>query len=227
MDVRIVCEGSTDWTVLEVVVRAALGDAQTTVAIVQPDFDALRSKTPDVLATGWTGVRAYLRGGGAQVAAEHCDTFVVQVDADIRTRPQIAEAVGGQPDPAGLDSLCDHVKGWFAGGVPASVVIVLPREATEAWLLAVHTRIVDVESIFDPARELVARGLIGGEQHVPAKGEIAYRKLAAPLARVVGDRKALARVPELERFVGKLRQAERRVRKAKKQERLVRRVMEE
>jgi hypothetical protein len=217
--VFIVCEGSTDFPVLRLVVRAVLPEPDLIVEFVQPDLDALKAKAVGAIAPGWTGVRTYLQSAASTLLARQVDVLIVHVDADVpRVAPQIArklrDASSDEPD---LAPLCDHVKSWFAGGVPESAIVVIPRDATEAWLLAVQTRAIDVESNLAPASTLRAKGLLASTARGdPNKERAVYAKLAAPLGDLIADRKQLARVPELERFVGKLRSRARALRRAKK-----------
>jgi hypothetical protein len=102
------------------------------------------------------------------------------------------------------------------GGVPDSVVIALPREDIESWLLAARTKLKNVEGIIDPAEELAARQLVARTiKGKPAKDKTVYRALASPLPTLTRDRNKMRAVPELERFVGKLREHVRRLQKGK------------
>ncbi|TKD03515.1 hypothetical protein [Polyangium fumosum] len=114
-----------------------------------------------------------------------------------------------------LSPLCTHIKSWMAGGVPPSAIITLPREATEAWLLAVHTRQKNVEFIEAPARALADAGLVPMTERGIHKSPVRYAELAGALARVLGEAKGLRQLPELGRFVGKARDVLHRVKKAK------------
>jgi hypothetical protein len=199
--VGIVCEGSTDFAVLRVVCGELLGIKDLSVTLLQPRFDLLATHAP-----GWQGVRRFLQQTGRTLAASEQDLIVVHMDADVRHLPEIARHLGmGAGED--LAPLCDHVKSWMAvddGGVPESVVIVLPREATEAWLCAVATHRADVESIARPAEELHKAGVLGDRGGTVEKRAVHYATLAAGLAPLLRDRRRLAKVPELARFVGKV-----------------------
>lgn len=222
MDIRIVCEGSTDSAVLRVVMGVVLKDYIPVINMIHPDEDALRKKPkerpPGTLGPGWQGVRAWLkRGAAVHAALAGADLLVVHVDADIRRENEIARGLRApESGEDQLDPLCEHVKTWFAGGVPPNAIVVLPREATEAWLLAVHSRLINVEADPMPAKTLQATGLIGTKGVDPHKRPVRYRELAASLAVLIADSRQLARVPELERFVNKLRSLARVLRRAKK-----------
>jgi hypothetical protein len=129
------------------------------------------------------------------------DLVIVHVDASIRKLPELARAL----EDDALDTLCDHVKGWIGPSVPDSVIITLPREELEAWLLAGSTRLKDVERVDDPLAVLVERGLLATEGGRPGKRSRVYAELMRPWRGRLGDRKLLGAVPELERLCGKLR----------------------
>jgi hypothetical protein len=212
--VGIVCEGSTDFAVLRVVCGEVLGTKDLSVTLLQPRFDALAGRAGGTPGPGWQGVRAFLQQTGQRLGAAAQDVIVVHVDADIRHLAEIERRLGESADGEELAPLCDHVKSWIPGGVPESVVIVLPREATEAWLCAVATHRADVESIRKPADELRSAGVVGTRGETAEKLASAYAALAAGLGPLLRDRRKLARVPELERFAGKVAARARAVRRA-------------
>lgn len=211
MRVGIVCEGSTDFAVLRVLCGELLGARDLVPTLLQPRLDLLAARAGDTAGPGWQGVRAFLQRA-ALAAADH-DVIVVHVDADIRHLPEIARHLGADADGEDLEPLCDHVKSWMTGGVPGSVVIVLPREATDAWLCAVATHRANVEGIAEPADELRDAGLIGARGGTAEKRAIEYAALAVGLGPLVRDRRKLAKVPELARFVGKIAARARAVRR--------------
>lgn len=200
MRVGIVCEGSTDRVVLEAVATEVLRDQQPTFSLLQPDFDRLRrphdARKP---ATGWQAVRSFLKAGNVQVTP--LDLVIVQIDASVRHLDEVARLL----DDEEIDTLCDHVKEWIGRPVPDAALITLPREEIETWLVAANTRRKDVESFEDPVAILVDAGLLDARKSRPVKESRAYEMLVPPLRRLLGDRKRLRAVPELERFCTKLR----------------------
>jgi hypothetical protein len=213
MRVSVVCEGSTDFPVLDVVIRAAIPKSKPISRHVQPNYDALRQRLPGTPGPGWQGVRRFLKSPSLAVALEHCDVLIVQVDASIRKLREIATQLpgAGEDDPI-LELLREHVVGWFGATPTAKAVIVLPKEETESWLVAVHTNRHNVEEIEDPVGELVAKGLIPISENEPWKAQARYTVLAAPLERLVKNEKKLRGLTELDGFVSKLRRIERRLR---------------
>lgn len=207
MRVEIVCEGSTDYEVLRAIVAEVLATHEPTFSLLQPPFDRLErlphARKP---AGGWQAVRSYLRAGRLQAGLAAIDLVVVHVDASIRKLPEIAGALTADE----LEALCDHVKGWIGDPVPDSVIIALPREELETWLLAANTRVKNVERIDDPVGVLVDKGLLTTERGRPAKRSRDYAELMIAWRGRLGDAKLLRTVPELERLCAKLRALGRR-----------------
>lgn len=211
MRVGIVCEGSTDYRVLQAVCRQVLGVNGLVITLLQPNIDALRARAPGA-APGWQAVRAFLGQTHASLAAAQFDVLVIQVDADIRSLPAVARALASPGDEE-LQALCDHVKSWMRGSVPESAVIALPRESIEAWLVAAVTNRHDVESIARPVEDLCDAGILGRRDSGPHKDPAVYESLATRLTPILRDGRKLGKVPELARFAGKLSARARVVRK--------------
>jgi hypothetical protein len=205
MRVGIICEGSTDFVVLEALALELL-PAEECVQL-HPDFDRLRVSGDAAHAPGWQGVRKFLQTSGPALGLLVYDLLLIQVDASIRKLKELKLACpeGEGDESETLDSLRAHVESWAADELPESAVVVLPREELETWLVAAHTNLKTVESLEDPAAELVARGLIGVKRNKPDKDAKVYRTLAVPLVKFARDRKKTRQVPELERFIGELR----------------------
>lgn len=216
MKVGIICEGSSDFVLLEALALDLL-PADECVQL-HPDFDKLRATGDSSHAPGWQGVRKFLQTSGPALALAVYDVIVIQVDASIRKLRELKlpqpEALEGEPEP--LDALCDHIKSWATDGLTESAVIALPREDIEAWLVAAHTRVKDVEALGNPASELATHGIIGTVNGKPSKNAEAYRELAVPLVKLARDAKRVRAVPELERFANKLRARARKVRGSKR-----------
>ncbi|WP_437935009.1 hypothetical protein [Sorangium sp. So ce341] len=203
MIVGVVCEGSTDSAVLRAVCAEVLGNAGLVFRLLQPDFDRIRQRDPAAPGPGWQGVRKFLQDPANMYMAATLDVLVVQVDADIRELPEINKQLDVDEDEE-LRPLCSHVKGWMAGGAPDSAVIVLPRESTEAWIVAAVTRKKDVEAIDDPAQALVDAGVIRAVKGKPDKRAADYETHIPALLAKLKEPKELRAIPELARFVGKL-----------------------
>jgi hypothetical protein len=205
--VGVVCEGSTDAVVLRAIVRALCAPQDPLFSVLQPPVSA----SGHVGLGGWQAVRSFLRGPPAYLAAARLDMIVVHVDADIRGDPEVAPYLVPEEGDEDLDPLCRHVKLWMTGGVLDSMVIVLPRESTETWLLSATTNRKNVEAIPHPVEALVEVHALAAAKGKGAKVAAAYEEMVKPLLPKLGKPKELAAIPELERFVGKVRARIRRV----------------
>jgi hypothetical protein len=216
MRVGIICEGSTDFVVLEALALNLLPADEC--VLLHPDFDKLQSTGDPTHAPGWQGVRKFLHTSGPALGLLVYDMLVIQVDASIRKLKELRLSMPEEEDagPETLEALREHVESWAAGELPEGAVIVLPREELEAWLLAAHTNLKDVESIEDPAGELASRGFIKIKKGKLDKDSKVYRTLAVPLVKLAREQKKVRKLPELERFVGELRARSRKARSSRR-----------
>lgn len=200
MRIGIICEGSTDSAVLRAIVREVCAPPDLVFSALQPRSDAIGQ----VGLGGWQAVRKFLQQASATILAAQLDMIIVHVDADIRELDEVAKHLDAEAGDEALDPLCRHVKSWMTAGVPESVIIVLPRESTEAWLLAANTRRKHVETIGNPAQELAGAGIIAHPTGKGAKDPAEFVRLLAPLLPKLKKPSELAGVPELQRFVSKI-----------------------
>jgi hypothetical protein len=216
MRVGIICEGSTDFVIIEALALELL-PADECVQL-HPDFDKLQSTGDPSHAPGWQGVRKFLRTSGPALALSIFDVIVIQVDASIRKLEELGlmRSKEAADAPESLEVLYEHVESWAPEGLPESAIITLPREELEAWLVAAHTHLKDVEALEAPAGELAARGVIGKRRGKPDKNAAAYRTLAESVVKLARDAKKVRKVPELERFVGRLRARARQVHRSRR-----------
>lgn len=191
MRVGIVCEGRTDFVLLEQVALAVFGPCE--IDPLQPLRDALDPRRWK--AGGWTQVRAWCLARDAEQIADDMsmgamDALVIQVDGDLCGREGL---------PRDRAALCAHIReGWLGGGrLPPGVVICIPAMATDTWLAAALSAgpvSRDLEADPTPVVRLEARGV--------GKNQYDYASHAPRLRdRVPLIREALS---ELDRFVGKL-----------------------
>jgi hypothetical protein len=215
MRVGVICEGSTDFAVIEAL-ALELMPADECVQL-HPNFDRLRAGDMSA-GTGWQAVRKFLRNAGPGLGLGLYDALIVQVDASIRLTGELAKAklracADGEPD---LLPLCEHVRSWAEGSLPEGAVIALPREDLESWLLAAHTNLKHVEAETDAAEELAARGLIARTtKGAPNKDATRYRELSGALTQLAKQPKKRREVAELDRFVDKLLSLARAIRRKK------------
>jgi hypothetical protein len=201
MRIGIICEGGTDDAVLRAILRETCAPGDLVFSSLQPKVDEIGH----IGLGGWQAVRKFLQQSSAMIIAAQLDMIIVQVDADVRRLPEITKHLDAEDGDEELDPLCRHIKGWMSAGVPESVIIVLPRESTEAWLIAASTNLKKIETIEGPARVLADMGLIAGSKGKGAKNPAAFGDLVARLLPSLKKPAKLAAVPELERFVSKIR----------------------
>ncbi|WP_437753848.1 hypothetical protein [Sorangium sp. So ce1389] len=203
MRVGVICEGSTDFAIIEALALELIQADEC--VLLQPSFDRLQAGDTSI-GTGWQAVRKFLRQSGPALGLGVYDVIVVQVDASVRlvgeVQRQLRERSDDEPE---LAPLCEHVRGWANGTLPSTAVVALPREEIENWLLAAHTNLRSVEAFPDAAEVLAERGLIARRKNGdPDKDANRYRALAAPLVRLAGQPRRRRHVAELDRFVCKL-----------------------
>lgn len=214
MNVGIICEGTTDYEVLTVVVHKVIAPRIPAFTLLQPDGDRLAGPFSGPVSSGWHAVRKFLQTSEAGLGIGSFDLVIVHVDADVEALVVGASARDEGDERGGLDALCRHVKGWIGGDVPANVVIVLPRASIEAWLVALHTNYKNVEAITDPAAVLADNGLLPRHGDVIEKKRAAYRRLVATLPALMKDPRRVDALPELRRFMGKVASRHREVLRA-------------
>lgn len=195
LQIAFVCEGPTDSPILEAVVEAILG-ADYVPLYLQPERDMLSDGESwgdgnDDRVRAWCEQRA----GNLEYAVYGADVIIVQLDAD-RCAKYGASSTA---------ELCATVKGWLgASASDARLVIVLPAQATESWLVAAHGALSpQLERVRHPEERLAALGKLERDHDGRAiKSRQRYVSLAERL------REELPRVrgvlDELERFASKL-----------------------
>lgn len=123
MNVGIVCEGRTDFILLEQVVLAVFGPSD--IRPLQPVRDALDPTRWS--EAGWTQVRRWCEARGAggitdELEMGGLDVIVLQVDGDLR---------GQQGMPSTRAALRDHIKAAWIG--PPAPPPTLSSSASRRW----------------------------------------------------------------------------------------------
>lgn len=202
MRVGIVCEGRTDFILLEQVVLAVFGPCE--IDALQPMRDAL---APNRWAdAGWTRVKEWCEerrseGIADEMAIGAIDVVVVHVDGDL---------CGQHGLPATRTDFCDHIKAAWIGPAtpPPGTVICIPAQATDTWLAAALDGDIAtpaLETDRNPLAHLVRLGVLSPTQAgetAPRKSQYAYAARAGVLnATASALRTSLT---ELDRFMIKL-----------------------
>lgn len=191
LKIGFVCEGPTDTPILEAVIEAIFGEFEA--RYIQPDVSNLG---------GWSGggdtrVEQWCRRSGHGLAYLLFDTdlLVVQLDGDRCPRLGAADTT----------QLCAVVKGWLgAGAREPKLVIAIPAQASEAWLVAAHMATTPaLEQQHHPEDLLAQRKLLRrGADGRAVKERATYVELAVRLRERLAEARRV--LPELERFADKL-----------------------
>lgn len=201
LQVAFVCEGPTDTPILEAVVEAVFGPDFESLYL-QPERDTLSDEESwgdgnDDRVRGWCLQRA----DSLEWAVYTADVIVIHLDADRCAKFGTSST----------EELCQVIRGWLGRSADDErLVIVLPAQASEAWLVAAHCApAADLESQKRPAEQLAAAGLIErDEEGRPRKDRARYEDLSKRLSNELPRIRAV--LHELERFASKLeRQAQR------------------
>ncbi len=190
--VAFVCEGPTDVEVFRVLVEHILGRPIRPLYL-QPDLDALDPAGGDTRVERWCRAN----GPGLQWLLEWqaVDLLLVHLDADRCARFGVADTAG----------LCATIKGWLgAGAARPELLIALPAQATEAWLVAAHRPSTPaLEATPRPENALAELGLLDRDRRGRSlKSAPRYAPMARTLAGRLDDVRPV--LPELDRFVRKL-----------------------
>lgn len=169
--IYFVTEGPTDQIVLEGLVANWLGEEDFISRNIQPPSSAYAEGLETNLSDGWKGVVAWCQGqrpagpAGRDEVLALADCLFIHVDADIATDPDfVTPSFNGTIPPASnaTNWIRDHITSWLGGTLPANVVLCVPSQDLEAWILcALHPDIADnhtpVECKEEPAALLYQR----------------------------------------------------------------------
>lgn len=190
--VGFVCEGPTDVLVLRALVEHVAG-GPIDARYIQPDLDGLDRSGGDTRVERWC--RGNGHGLGWLLEWQGIDLLVVHLDADRCPKYGAADTA----------ALCATIKGWLGpGAARPELVIVLPAQATEAWLVAAHrAQTPAVEAMPHPENALASLGLLSRDAAGrPLKAPDRYGPMAAALVEQLDAVRPVLR--ELRRFLEKL-----------------------
>lgn len=133
---QVVCEGETDFVVIEAATKALFPTRSIVLTMIQPDTsEAFR--TLGAHGGGWKGVRGWCKlilplfGVSATPKA-----LILHLDADVADDPEVGCAQECPPATATTTALRQFVtREWCAGAVPEQTVFCTPSKNTEAWVL--------------------------------------------------------------------------------------------
>lgn len=192
LTVAFVCEGPTDVNVFEPLIAHVTGRTLQPVYL-QPSLDRVDAPGGDTRVEQWCKANGYALEWLLQFQA--IDLLIVQLDADRCAKYRAADTT----------ALCATIKGWLGPGArQPALLIVLPSQATEAWLVAAHQPSTPaLEAVPHPEDALAKLGLLTRRKDgTPYKDPTRYGPLTATLIEQLD---AVAPVlHELRRFLKKL-----------------------
>lgn len=185
-NIGIVCEGPTDFTILQSVINAITGESNYILPL-QPEPDLLGR-----YGNGWKGVLKWCTDNAAN--KEHLmndiqpalDLLVIQMDGDVSRKEKPAHcccsssicSARGHLDPVFCDTTkcpvilpCGSHNGPITGYMEHlkelissrlinidNTCIVIPCDSIEAWIVAAYDGLNDVEFVSDPWEHIIAQG---------------------------------------------------------------------
>lgn len=220
---RIVCEGDTDFVVLDAALSAVYGEH--TATMIQPEKSLFAGRAYTEMGSGWRGVKKWCEqardefGGLKQrlgvMLVGGADALIIHVDADIADHLDCRHPCPPASDTA--DAVRSHVLRW--GGekeLPDGVVLCVPAQSTETWVIAA----LDPGSLFvagdveckDAEAYLCGRKGPKLVARKSGKGHKGYRKHTgrfAEAAKIVRDNwpRVRATCSQASRFTAELGQA--------------------
>lgn len=133
--VQVVCEGDTDFVVIEAATKALFPTKSIVLTMIQPDTSL--AFTLGEHGGGWKGVRSWCKqvlplfGLNAGPKA-----LILHVDADVADDPEVNCAQKCPPATATTTALRQFViREWCAGAVPRQTIFCTPSMNIEAWVL--------------------------------------------------------------------------------------------
>ena len=169
--IYFVTEGYTDQIIIQGLIEQWLGDEDFTVSHIQPPSSAYAEGLDSNLSEGWKGVLAWCSGqrmggkAGRDEAFRQADCLIIHMDADVATDPNFkSPAFDGSCPPVknACDWVLDHLSASLGGTPPLNVVLCVPAQDMEAWVLcALHPDVADgnapIECRQEPGALLVQR----------------------------------------------------------------------
>lgn len=217
--IYFVTEGPTDKIVVEGLIAHWLAGEDFISRQVQPPSSAYTEGLDTNLSTGWKGVRDWCEGkrsggpAGRDETLGQADCLIIHVDADVATDTDFKTPSFAGPCPPAqnaCDWIRDHLTSLLGGILPPNVVLCIPSQDLEAWVLcALHPDIADtnlpIECKEQPGTLLVSRSPHQLLRRKDGKLRKDTRKYASSLSSIVSGWShcttgALPRCPEAIRF---------------------------
>ena len=151
--IYFVTEGVTDQIVIQGLVENWLGDEDFVPNRIQPPSSAYAEELDSNLSEGWKGVLSWCRGvraagsAGRDEAMRQADCLFIHIDADVASDAAFCNPPLDSPCPpasSAADWVREHLMTVLGGEVPAKVVLCVPAQDMEAWVVsALHPGLAD------------------------------------------------------------------------------------
>lgn len=203
----VVCEGPTDFVVLKELLYRICSKLDDVIPL-QPEGDETSFE-----AGGWLLVKKWCQDNGPKLSSflghrygDPIDILLIHVDGDIAA--SLGIDVQGRAAKEIAQDVCKTVKSWLGHPprlLPPQVIITIPMESTETWIVAglEGGSILNLERLPHPAGRLVSAGkLLADANGRPVKDLARYREMARSLG--LSTTQLFRKAPEADRLRGKL-----------------------
>jgi len=154
--IYFVTEGLTDQIVIQGLIEDWLGDEDFVPRHIQPPSSDYVEGLDSHLSKGWKGVLDWCAGkrtvgpAGRDEALRQADCLIIHTDADVASDPAFkSPPFNGSCPPAKLacDWVRDHLAKSLGESLPINVVLCVPAQDLEAWVLcALHPDVADAKA---------------------------------------------------------------------------------
>ena len=143
--IYFVTEGITDQIVIAGLARFWLGEEIEAIQLQPPQTQNLFLSTPQ-LSQGWKGILAWCKDNELQgirdEVLKRADCLFIHIDADVASDNDFKNPIFQQPCPPASNA-CDWVRdeiiSCFENALPNNVVLCVPAQDLETWILtALH-----------------------------------------------------------------------------------------
>lgn len=143
--IAVVCEGPTDKIAIENWIAAELGHENFSSTLLQPSTSAIAGDFGPH-GEGWYGVLRWCEQATSEglpfsqtLAFLNFDLIILHLDADVAREDYFAPLNLKCPCPDAADT-CDNLRSlllaYIGGELPSKVVLWVPSDSTEAWIIA-------------------------------------------------------------------------------------------
>ena len=164
---NVVCEGPSDYFVIEAALAAILDNADFTLQQIQP-LASLYGGNVGPYGGGWKGVRAWCEATrriwgsvGRSRKGIAGELLIIHLDADVADESEIDCAEVCPPASATVERLRTVLLGWMGDiAMPDWIIFCTPSKAVDAWVLVAlypndEWAKTGVECRAEPARHLL------------------------------------------------------------------------